>query len=217
MIENNPIDKRNLSLAELRELQPYSTSFHGLKLDIFEDVFPPDHGLGSEQLAYAIEGSNAKSALDMGCGAGHLALVLKKSGVDNVWAVDNHESAIKCTENNVELNNVGDIHVVKSDLFESIPLQKFDVIVFNQPYYPLEKKIYGMGSDGGLEIIERFFQEAKEYLSPDGYIVMPFSDFAGEENNPAQISKRYSYSSEIIDKSTDSNGVHLVYKLSPSI
>ncbi len=170
--------------------QPYSVVLDGLRLTIDKDVFPPDMGKCSQNIASIAQRHRARVALDMGCGSGYLALSLKRSGVSEVWALDVHEPAVACARRNAEQNKqVGPIRVVQSNLFENIPATvKFDLIVFNQPFGPGHgDTVCGCGPDGGYRITRRFLGQAAERLSPDGVIIMAFSDREPSVNSPDRV------------------------------
>src|ERR1700693_1793735 len=122
----------------LVEQQPYEVFLDGLRITVARDVFPPDLGRCARNLAKILLGYAPKSALEVGCGSGYLALTLKRAGAVEVWATDIHEPAVACARANGELNpEAAPITVLQSDVFDSVPRTvKFDLIVFNQPYAP---------------------------------------------------------------------------------
>lgn len=170
--------------------QPYSVILDGLKFTVENDVFPPDMGRCSRNLARLAENYHAQTALDMGCGSGYLALYLKRSGVSEVWASDIHQPAVECTRNNIRLNEwVGEIQVRHSDLFGNIPQSvRFDLVVFNQPFGPGRgETVCGCGPDGGYSITRRFLLQAVDRLKPDAVVMMAFSDREPVENSPDRV------------------------------
>ncbi|MGB7932622.1 MAG: class I SAM-dependent methyltransferase [Gammaproteobacteria bacterium] len=176
--------------------QPYSVVLDGLIFTIDKDVFPPDMGKCSQNLARIAQSYQAQSALDMGCGSGYLALTLERSGVQEVWASDIHGPAVECTRKNVEQNeSVGPIHVVQSDLFENIPSTvKFDLVVFNQPFGPGQgDTVCGCGPDGGYQITRRFLLQAAYRMNPGGAVIMAFSDREPAENSPDRVAAELGY------------------------
>jgi len=208
---------RDLDLEAIRARQPYEMEFEGIRLRVDRDVFPPDLGYTTLLLARAIQRYAPRAALDMGCGTGLLSIVLRKRGVQNVWAVDIHEPAVACTRLNVARNGVPDIHIHESDLFAAVdPGVRFDLIVFNQPYYPCTRDpIFGLGADGGAAIVRRFLIEAERRLSPNGVLIMPFSDMAGPENSPRTIGEAMGFRCTVIDQQYDDTGIHQILELSP--
>ncbi|MEM4331047.1 MAG: methyltransferase [Candidatus Pacearchaeota archaeon] len=113
--------------------------------------------------------------MDMGSGSGILAeccaKFLKK---ENILCVDIQEEAINL------LKKKGFI-VIKSNLFEKIPKEKFDLIIFNPPYLPLDKRepkssrIETTGGKKGDELILKFLKESKRYLKKEGKIFLLIS------------------------------------------
>jgi release factor glutamine methyltransferase len=194
-----PTDRHKPLHPEFRkyiERQPYSIVLDGFSLDVDEDVFPPDMGFCAQNMSRLCQNYSVRTALDMGCGTGYLALSLNRSGVSEVWASDIHLPAVICARKNVARNkSAGTIHVVQSDLFESIPdAIKFDLIVFNQPFGPGDgQPICGCGDDGGYDITLRFLKEAPKYLNQDGIVMMAFSDREPARNSPDHVARELGY------------------------
>jgi release factor glutamine methyltransferase len=176
--------------------QPYSVDLDGFRFTIDKDVFPPDMGRCSKNLARIAKSYQALTALDMGCGSGYLALSLRRSGVAEVWASDIHGPAVDCARKNAKQNeSVGLIHVVQSDLFENIPATvKFDLVIFNQPFGPGQgDTVCGCGPDGGYEITRRFLLQAVDRINPDGVVIMAFSDREPAKNSPDRVAAELGY------------------------
>lgn len=205
---------RDTQLINIRRTQPYEVTLDDLSLVVDSDVFPPDLGFTSRYLAKTLAGYAPKALLDMGCGSGYLALISKKRGVPTVWALDVHEPAVICSRKNAERNGLVGVRVEQSDLFSAIDEGvQFDLIVFNQPYYPsTHEVIFGLGFDGGREIIERFMAEVPPYLAPGGALIMPFSDMAGPEHNPEPIVTSYGYDSREVFRTHDGTFTHMIYE-----
>lgn len=188
-----PVDVQP-ELAGLLAQQPYSVVMDGLLLTVAKDVFPPDLGRCARNLARVCGEYRARRALDMGSGSGYLALALAQLGVPEVWAADVHHPAVACARENVGRNgDAGPVTVVRSDLFEAIPISlRFDLIVFNQPFAPSaadSEGVCGCGPDGGYELTRRFLGDARTRLAPGGVVLMPFSDRAPAEHDPARVAR----------------------------
>ena len=77
----------------------------------------------------------ARSALDVGTGCGVLAVLAATRGYQ-VTAVDIDPRAVSCARANAILNRVEDrICVIEGDLFAPVQNRKFDVVVFNLPFF----------------------------------------------------------------------------------
>lgn len=196
--------------------QPYFVELDGLRLNVHRRVFPPDKGFTTRMLSRAIKSYRVTSALDMGCGSGYLALVMKKSGIPKVYAIDNHAPSIDCTIENVNLNpDLKPIEVIRSELFEKIPRnKKFDLIVFNHPFYPgTRDPLFRNSSNGGRDLVERFLSEARLFLSADGVILMSFSDMAGSEHDPKIIAEELGFRTKVILEEKEKGHTNFVYEI----
>jgi release factor glutamine methyltransferase len=154
----------------------------------------------------------------MGCGSGYLALSLKRSGVPEVWASDIHGPAVECTRKNVKQNEaVGPVHVVQSDLFENIPATiKFDLIVFNQPFGPGQgDTVCGCGPDGGYQITRRFLLQAADRLTPDGVVMMAFSDREPAINSPDRVAAELGYPVSVLLDKYYGGANNYIYEIRP--
>ena len=104
---NNPmsIAKRESELAVYLDKQPYMTELDGITLEIAKNVFPSDFGLTSCFFGdFILQQEPAPTALDMGCGSGYFALLLKKIGCTEVLGVDFNIDAVKCATENSQRN-----------------------------------------------------------------------------------------------------------------
>ncbi len=138
-----------------------------------------------------------KKAIDMGTGSGLMAIVMAKYGAAQVIATDISPKAVVNTIENVKKYDLENkIKIFQGDLFERIET-KSDCIVFNLPFFDgdASKDDYisrSMLNSGKL--IHRFLDEAPNYLTPDGTIVMPSYDLAGSTNDPAIHGPKHGYS-----------------------
>ncbi|MDO8509288.1 MAG: methyltransferase [Nanoarchaeota archaeon] len=114
-----------------------------------------------------------KTVLDVGSGSGIQAESAIEFGAKEVLAIDIDSEAVKL------LTKKG-ISALKSDLLSNVK-GKFDLIIFNPPYLPLDKmedresSRITSGGEAGDEIILRFLKEAKKSLSAKGIILIVLS------------------------------------------
>lgn len=122
--------------------------------------------------------------LDMGTGTGILAEEALKYA-KSVLAADINEPAVDSFIQKIKKKGLKNIKVLKSDLFENINEKKrFDLIIFNPPYLPDDEKAKDIALDGGkkgYEIVKRFLIKAKNYLKPEGKILLLFSSLTRKE------------------------------------
>ncbi len=115
--------------------------------------------------------------LEMGCGSGLVSIVAAKKGAV-VTTVDISPDAIACTKQNAEANHVK-ITVLQSDLFASIPPQRFNIIAVNPPYYkkqPLTDAAHAWYCGENLDYFHGFFRQAKNFVHGTTRIIMVLSD-----------------------------------------
>ena len=130
----------------------------------------------SELLAKYVKKFAFGNVLDMGTGSGIQAITAaKKKSVKSVVAADIQEEVIENNKNNIKNKK---IKFIVSDLFSNIKNKKFDTIIFNPPYLPEDAQLKDLTIDGGkkgYEVIERFLNDANNYLKKDGVILIIFS------------------------------------------
>lgn len=127
---------------------------------------------------------NQLKILDMGSGSGIQTETLMSLGIlqENFTLVDINPKSISYL-----LNKFPKFRIIKSDLFKKIN-EKFDVIIFNPPYLPEDKKepknsrLATTGGKKGSEIINRFLKQAKEHLNKNGKIILLTSSFTKKIN-----------------------------------
>jgi release factor glutamine methyltransferase len=118
--------------------------------------------------------NKVNSHLDMGTGSGILATTSSKIiGEEKVTAADiNPEAIEKLKDKKFE--------TIKSNLFKNIT-KKFDLITFNAPYLPLDKRepldsrLATTGGKEGDEISLKFLKQAKSHLNKNGKILLLIS------------------------------------------
>lgn len=216
---------RDVFLDEARKTQPYLIEdLRGFRIRVDKDTFPPDLGYTTLLMADAVKDYSGNCALDMGTGTGFLAMMLHRAGYSTVTAADHHQPAVDCARYNIASNRLSSsVKVLKSDLFSDLLFigdgegERYDLIVFNQPYYPaICDVIFGMGSDGGSKIIERFLTQALPHLNNNGAILMTYSDIAGEINNPKLIAEKYGWSVKIVRHEFKDGQNHYIYEIKPA-
>ena len=138
-----------------------------------------------------------KEVLDLGCGPGTHGLLMAKYGAKTVVLSDISRKAVNNAKINIKNHKVKNAEVFCGDLFASLEGKKFDVIVFNHPFFSGEAKgkeiMLKKTMLGGTKLIKRFFEDAKKYLNDNGTIVMPYFHFAGSENDPASHAEKYGF------------------------
>ncbi|WP_445372492.1 methyltransferase [Methylomonas sp. HW2-6] len=208
------IADREAELADYLARQPYLVEQDGITLSIAKNVFPSDFGLTSSFFGdFMLQQRPVKTGLDMGCGSGYFAFILKKIGCEEVIGVDFNPDAVACARHNGSLNpDIAPSAFIHSDLFASVPAKRFGMIVFNFNYYP-SNGTFGLNEDGGQQILRRFFREVPDYLEPDAQIFIPFSDFVGAEHDPKHVAPEYGFNVNTVAETYNHAGRHVIYQI----
>lgn len=114
-----------------------------------------------------------KNVVDIGSGSGIQAEAARDAGAKSVLAVDINKESINFLKSK-------NLNAIKSDLFSKVN-GKFDLIIFNPPYLPYDKRedkesmLITTGGKRGDETILRFLKQSKSHLSKDGIILIVLS------------------------------------------
>ncbi|RLG16352.1 hypothetical protein DRN69_01100 [Candidatus Pacearchaeota archaeon] len=144
-----------------------------------KDIYEPaeDSFFLSEFVKREVKKSKPKKILDMGSGSGIQAKTCIDSGADskNLTLVDINERAIRELKKKFPKSRI-----IHSDMFQNLNKEKFDLIIFNPPYLPknkYDKEKDTTGGNKGGEIINRFLNQIKKYLSKNGKVLLLTSSF----------------------------------------
>ena len=123
---------------------------------------------------------SGSSVLDLGCGTGVVS-VFAAQQAGRVVAVDINPAAVRCARINALLNGVESmVKVREGDLWTPLANERFDVIVFNPPYFsgqPRSNFERALRSDG---LSERFAADLGEHLTPNGCALVLLSSIGDE-------------------------------------
>lgn len=162
--------------------------YNDIKVQVLPGVFHPGLFLSTKVLLDLLDKQDLtdKTFLEVGAGSGIVSILAQKKGAI-VTALEINPTAVENIEINIKLNaepanerhkwSIGDsthkISIVESDLFDNLPLQQFDWVVINPPYYPKapkndEEKAWFCGPK--FEYFQKLFAQLPDYLhtnSPD--------------------------------------------------
>lgn len=173
--------------------------FRDLELLVYDSVYEPAED--SFLLAESVRVKQGSYALDIGCGCGIQAINLAMQGA-NVVAVDISRDAAKNTLENAKNCGLSQrILAIQGDLFNAIAKKKFDCIVFNPPYLPLEgpRDKALDGGPHGYELLHRFLAKVPKYLKKHGACYFVQSSLSDEALTKRKLSK-LGLSFEIVEK-----------------
>jgi ribosomal protein L3 glutamine methyltransferase len=127
-----------------------------------------------------------REAVDVCTGSGCLAILMAQAFPRaRVDAVDLSPDALEVARINVRDHRLTErVHLHRSDVFDAVPLRKYDLILSNPPYEPSaicddlppefrqEPRLALDGGQDGLDIIRKLLRQARDRLSPDGLVVI---------------------------------------------
>lgn len=121
------------------------------------------------------------TVLDLGCGSGVVGLAAAR-WAGRVVSADINPSAVRCTTINSYFNQLEHkISVAQSNLFDNLQEQKFDVVLFNPPFYAGSPE---QGFDQAWraeQLNHRLARELRHHLKPNGYALILLSSLGVPE------------------------------------
>ena len=210
-------EKFKVALEELLQHKPvqYVTGeawFYNMKLKVDKSVLIPRPE--TEELVKLVLDAVkdaailAPSIIDIGTGSGCIAIAVKKNlSAASVTAIDVSESALAIAKDNSAVQQT-DIQFLKVDFLEEsqwVSLPRYDVIVSNPPYIPmdekekLDKNVTGFEPHQALFVPDRlpllFYEKiaafASAHLNPKGKIFMEVHESFAKET-AALFTKNFS-------------------------
>ncbi|MDY0292970.1 MAG: methyltransferase [Candidatus Methanomethylophilaceae archaeon] len=147
---------------------------HALSLEPHPDVYPPSED--SILLVESLEVSPGEKVLEIGCGSGVVAIHCALNGC-RVTAADMNPAALENTTLNAAANGAH-LEVFLSDVYDGV-CGRYDTIVFNLPYLPVEEEgalaLAWSGGPDGLGPLPDLLEGAPEHLLPGGRLVVVVS------------------------------------------
>lgn len=187
-----------LQRIETRKPAAYLTGeawFCGLPFYVTEDVLVPRSPIGEmiqEGFQPWLGDLEPGAILDLCTGSGCIGIASAYAFPD-AWVTisDISETALGVAQENVERHQLeSQVEVVKSNVFDQLPVREYDLIVSNPPYvdaedmavlpdeYKREPELGLAAGDDGLDIVSRILDSASEYLSEDGLLVVEVGNSA---------------------------------------
>jgi len=150
--------------------------------------------------------------LDLGTGSG-VGAIFAARAARHVTAVDVNPEAVRCVQINALAQHLEDkITARLGDLFSSVPDARFDVVLFNPPYFrgqPVDAADRALRS---VDTFERFLQELPDHLAPGGralVVLSPDTDIESSLATPTRVSVSVLRTRRILDKTLK------IYELRP--
>ncbi|HEY1944572.1 MAG TPA: class I SAM-dependent methyltransferase [Roseiarcus sp.] len=160
-----------------RQAEPARFVIDGLTIDAPAGIYHPTLDSSTEFFLRNIRGmksSAIRSVLEIGAGCGAISLYIAANWDVTLKASDISPLAVEAIKHNAAQNGL-EVDVVQSDMFERIPREKFDFIVFNAPLIDKmpENAIeqYSLCDPNGA-ITRAFLRGAEQRLTENGLAIV---------------------------------------------
>ncbi len=171
-----PLLRRRLGRLTVEEID-------GVPLVVLPEVFNPAVFRTGALLARTVAAlplDGPRRVLDLGTGSGVGAVFAARRGW-RVVAVDVNPEAVRCARINALLNRVEDrVEVRSGDLFAPVAGERFDLVLFNPPFFRGAPRGPLDAAWRGPDVLERFAAGLPAALGPGGRALVVLStDGAG--------------------------------------
>ena len=160
----------------------------GLQLVVLPDVFHPALFSSTLLLGTAIgdEALEGKRILEVGTGSGFLALQASRRATYTI-GVDINPEAVRALRINALLNHLEDkVEAREGDLFAAVAGERFDLILFNPPYFAGEAtEPWDYAWRDVDQTRARFVAQAAQFLRPGGRLLIVDSSLAVDRMDQA--------------------------------
>lgn len=187
---------RILQLAELRVTERVPVAylvnkawFCGLPFYINESVLIPRSPVAElieENFHPWVHEDRVKRILDIGTGSACIAIACAAAFPDAVVdAIDISDEALMVARVNVDAYELGDrVRLIKSDLYEALVGNKYDLIIANPPYvdaddmntlpdeYRHEPRMALAAGEDGLDLVRRIIAGSRRFMNEDAVLIV---------------------------------------------
>ena len=141
---------------------------------------------GTRLLIEAMELDRVKKILDLGCGYGPIGIVAARIVPQaEIVMVDVNSRACELAFENIKRNRISNAKVMAGHGFEPVQGMKFDLILSNPPIR------------AGKSVVFSLITEAKEFLEPDGRLLVVARTKQGSKSILKHMSEVFDTSREI--------------------
>ncbi len=172
--------------------EQFTTELRGHTLKFLTDrgVFARGRiDFGSELLIEHVQTAPDAKVLDIGCGYGPIGLSLaKESPAREVSLVDVNKRAVALTKKNAQLNQIDNVRIFESDLFERVTDKDYDLIVTNPPVRAGKRVVYAL------------FEQSAAHLRPGGELWLVIQKKQGAPSAYKKLSACFSDVQEVAKK-----------------
>ena len=194
--------KKRLKRMPLQYITGF-TEFYGNKYFLNDDVLIPRPE--TERLVdISLECINKLShprILEVGTGSGCISIsIALMRGDAKILSIDISQNALNKAQENSDYHKTNNVKFLNLDFLKEIPSERFDIIVSNPPYIPLEEmknimidvkehepEIALTDFNDGLVFYDRFADLGSKLLKKEGWMVLE----VGIDDHPEKVAKLF--------------------------
>lgn len=173
----------------------------GKDFHVYPNTFWPFHD--SQPLVRNFRIKPGDSVLDVGTGSGVIAVFACYHGAGRVLALDVNPAAIRSAKRNARDHGFGEVmEVRRSNLFEQVGDEQFDVITANLPFRNkfAHDVVARSQWDTDFRTNTQFFDQVRRHLKPGGRIYFAHSNF-GDPEAVRRLAKAAGFSIRLMARS----------------
>lgn len=173
----------------------------GKDFHVYPNTFWPFHD--SQPLVRNFRIKPGDSVLDVGTGSGVIAVFACYHGAGRVLALDVNPAAIRSAKRNARDHGFGAVmEVRRSNLFEQVGDEQFDVITANLPFRNkfAHDVVARSQWDTDFRTNTQFFDQVRRHLKPGGRIYFAHSNF-GDPEAVRRLAKAAGFSIRLMARS----------------
>jgi release factor glutamine methyltransferase len=195
----------------------------GFKIKVFKTVFHPTLFFSTTYFYDFLKRKELKQKmfLEIGCGSGAITMLAHRKHAI-VSCCDINPVALANTKYNISNNafdNKNAVTYFESDVLLNIPLQQFDAIAINPPYYFKDANVdeqfaWNCGVNG--EYFEKLFSQLKNYMHTETQVLMILAEVCDIERIKS-IAAKNSLEMRVVDKRKIKWETSFIFKIDKSL
>lgn len=206
LYENAVLDAMILENSDFKETALINV--RGLDFFACPNVFSPKIFNSSEFFLDNILKYKGNSFLEIGSGTGIISVFAALQGTKRVVSTDINPYAVENTFRNAAIHGVSSkFTTLQGDVFKPVGKETFDLLFWYAPFAYvkndffslIKRSIYDLDYQG----VESYLRDGKQFLSPQGKMLLGFSSSHGHIEVIEDLAKKYSWEIKIIDQTRD--------------